>query len=240
MASIFKQALGDISGGVVLDVATGRGGSIGILKRNLKGYELIIGIDKSEVNIRAALKSKGEEDTAFIRMEAEHQGFTEGSFDVVFISNSLHHLPNIEQVLFEMKRVLKTGGKLIISEPHRDTALESQLTNIHLHHWIADIDTSLGYYHDRTFTRQAILDHAHRLELSGTTIYDRVTREKDPFAEKTIRRYEEYFIERFLQRAKEAPDAQKLVQQGGELRSRLHEVGIQTQEPLILIVGEKS
>ena len=42
---IFKQALSDIPGGLVLDVATGQGGFVWVLKDHLKSHAQIVGID---------------------------------------------------------------------------------------------------------------------------------------------------------------------------------------------------
>jgi len=122
--NVLKQVLGQLAGGRVLDVATGRGGSIGVLKRNIKSHTAVVGIDASEVNIKQAQKSHGNEDVLLIRMNAEDLGLIDHSFDTVCIFNSLHHLANILQVLDEMKRVLRPGGKFVISETHRDGETE--------------------------------------------------------------------------------------------------------------------
>lgn len=58
--NVFRPALGKINGGEVLDTATGRGGSVGILERNLKSYTKIAGIDNLRKTIIKAKKSKAE------------------------------------------------------------------------------------------------------------------------------------------------------------------------------------
>ncbi len=45
---------------------------------------------------------------------AEDLPFTEGSFDVVLMGESLHHFNNIDQALKEIVRVLKKEGKIFI------------------------------------------------------------------------------------------------------------------------------
>lgn len=47
MDDLFEQALGDIQGGLVLDVATGWGGFRGVLVSKLGGYTRIVGTDIS-------------------------------------------------------------------------------------------------------------------------------------------------------------------------------------------------
>jgi SAM-dependent methyltransferase len=237
--SFFKGAFGDISGGRMLDVATGRGGSLGVLMRNMKDYSGVFGIDNVWKNIKVAKKSHAEKGVQFIMMDAKRMAFSDESFDLVGISNSLHHLEEVELVLAEMMRVLRKGGKFVIHEPHSDAPSESQRTSVYLHHWIADIDTAHGFTHNHTFSRNEILDFATSLDLTGFVVQDRVIKEKNAFSPKTIRRYERYYIDKFLSRVNKLPQQEDLIRRGEQLRQRLHKVGAQVQEPLILIVGEK-
>jgi len=52
---------------------------------------------------------------------AENLPFDDDTFDIVFCSNLLHHLENIEKVLKEMRRVSKRY--VIVSEPNRNNPL---------------------------------------------------------------------------------------------------------------------
>jgi SAM-dependent methyltransferase len=237
-ANLLKQALGDIAADRALDVATGRGASIRVLKRYLKNYIDIVGVDNYEKAIKAA-KPYGKENTWFLQMNAEYLGFREQSFDLVNVSKSLHHFANAPQVLKEMKRVLKHGGRFVISETHRDGQTEAQLTTIYLHHWIARVDSALGLVHNRTLSRQEIVDLVEALELSNLVFYDRNKADSDPMRATTIRRYERYYIGPYLQRAEKTANCEALRQQGEELLRRLYNVGIQSAEPLLVIVGEK-
>lgn len=53
----------------------------------------------------------------------EQLPFQDCFFDVVICKGSLHHLDNPEKGLREIRRVLKNGGQVIISEPCRDNYL---------------------------------------------------------------------------------------------------------------------
>jgi len=64
-------------------------------------------------------------------MNAERMDFANESFDTVSISASLHHLPNIQQVLAEISRVLKPGGNFILAEMHRDGQTAAELTSVY-------------------------------------------------------------------------------------------------------------
>jgi SAM-dependent methyltransferase len=234
--SILKQALGGITGGKVLDVATGEGEFIKTLTRNLKNYVEIIGIDTLEYT-KAAGSIFYTENVRFMQMDAERLGFCDEGFDTVSISSSLHHLENIPQCLEEMKRVLKSGGHLIIRETHRDIQAEPQLTDMYIHHWVAEIDSALGYTHNRTFTRQELVDFVKGLGLCNVVFYDISNTDLDPMDEAAIKANVEG-IDRYIQHAAGLPACKTLRQRGEELRQRHHEVGVQW-EPELIVVGEK-
>lgn len=53
-----------------------------------------------------------------INADPVEQGFTEGEFDLVIASNSLHASPNAEQALRNVSRLLAPGGSLLAGESH--------------------------------------------------------------------------------------------------------------------------
>jgi ubiquinone/menaquinone biosynthesis C-methylase UbiE len=234
---VFREILGDVSGGRVLDVATGEGGFVQVLKQGLKDYTEIIGIDTREEAIQAARDAYDEENIRFIQMDAEHLDFADESFDTVNISVSLHHLANLPTVLAEMKRVLKRGGHCIVSEMCRDGQTEPQLTVVYIHHWAAEVDTARGVTHNPTFTRQEIVEMVERLGLRNLTFYDYANLDADPRDETAVRGSQDA-IERVRQRANGLPNCEAFKQRGEELRQRIHAVGVQRPSVLI-IVGEK-
>ena len=234
---IFRQALGGIAGGRVLDVATGRGDFIGVLKRRLKSYTEIVGIDNYEKAIEAAWNCFDGGNTQITQMDAEYLGFKGQCFDTVSVSKSLHHLANLPQVLREIRRVLRPGGHLVVCDMVRDAQTEAQRTDVYIHHWAADVDTLLGFSHNRTFARQELVNLVEGLGLANIMTYDRINTDSDPMDAEAIRGKEE-IIDRYLQRAQELPNYGVLKRRGEDLRRRLREVGIQS-EPVLVVVGER-
>ncbi len=102
--------LKSISGGKILDVATGDGDFIRTLIKTLKDYDSFIGIDSSKKEVESARKQLKEQPAKILEMNAEALQFKNNTFDTVCTSYSLHHLENIDKVLAEMKRVLKPNG----------------------------------------------------------------------------------------------------------------------------------
>lgn len=131
-----KEKTDGWAGGVILDMATGRGGFIPYLQVMLPRYDYIIGIDISAAeidNVRRLYGTNSEIKFAFI--DGAALAAKTGSFDTVSITNSRHHLRDIEQTMTEMKRVLRLGGMFLIFEMFNDNQNEKQMSHVLAHHW---------------------------------------------------------------------------------------------------------
>jgi len=100
----------------ILDVATGSGDQIIALLKSYKVKQLI-GIDLSnEMLLVAKEKLKNTENVAFEIASAEKIPYSNESFDVVSCSFGIRNVADVEKSIFEMNRVLKADGKLMILE----------------------------------------------------------------------------------------------------------------------------
>ena len=237
MVDIFSRALGHLSGGRVLDLATGEGGFIELLAHRLRDHDQIVGADADSPALEAASGRLDQAGIHFVQMRGERLGFAAACFDTVAISASLHHLACIPPVLSEVGRVLKPGGYFILAEMHRDGQTDAQQTVIALHHWIADVATVLGMVHNHTLSRQELLNHALSLGLDGLAHYDTAVPDEDPFEESVLRELGEA-IDRTLLQARELSNCESFRGRGEALRERLHRVGAQS-EPVVVIVGRR-
>ena len=229
-----QEILGQISGGRVLDVATGNGNFIHFLLEGLKDYTEIIGVDNNERAAATFTESfKENPKVHFQTMDAHHLDFDDSSFDLVCISNSLHHLDPVP-VLHEMKRVLRPSGLLLVSEMYRDGQTETQMTHVHLHHWWAAVDTVNGIVHRETYTRQELLDLVTELGLNALRTFDLSDLSEDPKSPDLLTELEPVF-ERYIQRAEEHPDLQA---RGNELKARVKETGFHSATTLV-VMGRK-
>jgi SAM-dependent methyltransferase len=230
--SVYKQAFGDVSGGVVLDLATGEGDFVQTLMDNLKSYEVFIGID-----ILQYTKSKDSvfyaHNVTFIQMDTRNLGFENQSFDSVSISSALHHLEEVSSCLGEMKRVLKPGGAFIIRETHQDVLTAPQRNDMDLHHWVAEIDTSWGYTHKKTFYRQEILALVEPLGLCDIACFDMPNTDLDPMDTDAIQINED-IIDRYLTYAQKLTGSRDLINRGETLRDNHHAFGVQWEPELII------
>ncbi len=251
---VLSRGLERITGSWVLDVATGHGGFAQVLGAHLKAYKAIVGVDRDIQMLKSASAASHEstgnsgvkDKIQFIQMDAEHLAFADGSFQVVSIAFSLHHLTNPGQVLTEMKRVLCgpepadgiAGGHIVISEMHRDAETDAQLTVVHIHHWAAEVDAARGIPHYPTLTRQAIVDLVEGTGLRQVTFYDAAIPDPDPEDPTSAVRRGKEAIRLIARRAQGLPEGEAFKQRAQELEKRASAVGCQG-EPVLIAIGQK-
>lgn len=233
-----KEALDTISGGNVLDVATGAGGFIRLMQGALHDAESYTGIDPVERAITAARGAGFPENVRFEIMDAEELKFTDGQFDTVSICSSLHHLEKLDQSLKEMLRVLRAGGTFIVCEMYRDVPSEAQMTHVLLHDWWAATGMARGIIHYPTFTRGEIIRKITALPLDDVQVWDWIDDSGDPLDPEGLKEIEA-IIDRDIELLKTLPDGEALIRTGEELRARLRRVGVQNAAALV-IVGKKA
>ena len=88
-----------------------------------RGFD-VLGIDHSEDMLdvaRGKLASRQlTGDCTFVVGDVRHVPAEDDTFECVTCQGLLHHLPEMESCLTELKRVLRPGGYFYISEPTRD------------------------------------------------------------------------------------------------------------------------
>jgi ubiquinone/menaquinone biosynthesis C-methylase UbiE len=152
-----NKELSKMNIGKVLDIATRDGSFINRLSQNLSGYEEIIGIDISDQGFAKANEVfASNKKVRFEVMDGRNTLFPDHSFDLVCLSNSLHHIQDIPAVLREMKRLKKENGLILINELTADQQTGAMLTHALIHHLDCLINTYHGQYHHVTYTHEEI------------------------------------------------------------------------------------
>jgi len=98
----------------LLDCGCGTGPMISLLyeKDSTKNYT---GLDITPKMIEVG-KSKNLNGVKWIVGDCEDLPFDDNSFDVIICSNSFHHYPNPQRFFASVKRVLRSGGRLILQD----------------------------------------------------------------------------------------------------------------------------
>lgn len=252
-AVTMRSRLSSISGGKVLDVATGSGDFIDTLMKTLRDYDCFVGIDISKEDLEAAEKRFRERQVTVIEMSAESLGFDDSSFDTVAMAYSLHHLRRGDEVLGEMRRVLKPGGTLIITEEFCDgRQTDAQRTNILQHAWEARIDSLLGETHKTTLAKHSIEEMISRLRLESIELFESTHPVECLFCERKFQCDDPKSAENVSRSFKEIADGLKklegitdletrlqLQEVGAELRTRTEKYG-NAHPSVLLAIGSKA
>lgn len=111
-AAIEKANLPDAA--VVADVGTGTGF---VLQGLVKYAARIVGFDESAEMLAVAQRNlAGCDQVTFRQAEGRSLPAEDHSFDAVFANMYLHHAPEPSAAIAEMFRILKPGGKLVITD----------------------------------------------------------------------------------------------------------------------------
>jgi SAM-dependent methyltransferase len=119
MLTIRLDRLGLGPGDWALDLGCGEG-------RHVRGLATLAGVNVVGIDLdpdalekaRAALdEASAEQSIGVMRADAYRLPFRDDAFDVVVCSEVLEHLETYVRVLSEIRRVLKTGGRLAVTVP---------------------------------------------------------------------------------------------------------------------------
>ena len=124
--------------GSILDIGAGTGDFLSVVKEN--GWKTI-GVEPSE-KAKAIAKKKG---VSFVEQTSELEN---NSFDVITMWHVLEHVPNLDNQIKELKRLLKPNGSLIIAVPNFKSFDAKQYGNF----WAA-YDVPIHFWH---FSKTAI------------------------------------------------------------------------------------
>lgn len=107
----------------VLDVGCGAGYFLGMIRDVYAeaGFEPhLVGCEASAVQLQymtRVMRKRGLLDATPVLANAEYLPFADASFDVVTCSEVLEHIRTPQRALDEMRRILRPGGRLLLSTP---------------------------------------------------------------------------------------------------------------------------
>lgn len=234
--AILGEKLGRIDGGRVLDVATGAGGFLMALARNLRSYDSITGIDTDDKTLATARSTVAEAadigNIELLAMDAAGLTFGDASFDTAAISNSLHHMASPGLVLSSMMRVLKPGGTFIVREMFRDDQNEAQTSHVLFHTLRAEIDTRRGIVHRRSYLRREVANIVQGLGLADLDLFELGPEGIDPM-DAGNREHLLEMIDQLLARPADYDFDQQIKVRGLELKDHIAQHGFQPASQLM-------
>jgi SAM-dependent methyltransferase len=133
---------------VMLDVGCAHGAHALAAARRVKQ---VVGIDYDVTHLRTAVeraRALGLDNVRLIAWDITRPfPFPDASFDAALFLDVIEHLEPRRQVLGEIARVLKVGGRLLVSGPNRDTSWRRRLREAGLFA-MSDPDHKIEYTRD--------------------------------------------------------------------------------------------
>jgi ubiquinone/menaquinone biosynthesis C-methylase UbiE len=101
----------------VLDAGCGVGYYLHKISPLVSG--VCVGVDLSSKAVRLANKQRTNGNTTWILGSIEHLPFRDEVFSRILCDNVIEHVPKYRDAIFEVARVLKTDGKLLMTTPNK-------------------------------------------------------------------------------------------------------------------------
>lgn len=130
------DALAPQDGERILDVACGTGFALARLAEMPFGLDLA-GVD---INLHMLSRSRLPSTVDLVHADARHLPFADGRFDAVITLNALHYLDDPAIAIEEMARLLRPGGRLVVTDWCRDF-----FVMFLCEHWLRIRRRPLGY-----------------------------------------------------------------------------------------------
>lgn len=109
----------DISGKIVLEIGCGRGGFSSYLIQQFPDITKLYACDYSESALEISrMKTLNRSKITWMKQDIQALTFPAHSFDTIISCETIEHVPHPHKALKELNRVLKPGGKLILTCPN--------------------------------------------------------------------------------------------------------------------------
>lgn len=113
-----EKAIGDINGKTVLEIGASSGEHFSKLKnRPRDGKYVALDLSPGVTNPELMKQLEDQYQVDFVKGDAENLEFSDETFDVTSSLCVLAHVNNPEAVFSELRRVTKTGGKIVVAMP---------------------------------------------------------------------------------------------------------------------------
>src|SRR5512133_1074880 len=139
-----KSYLENACVGHLLDVATGEGDFLRFLLDSVASFDSATGLEPNKESLAAAKNKLFPFKADLVQGNIRKLPFEESYFDLVTVSNALHHFEFPVKAIQSMMRVLVSGGRLLINETISNCKTPAQEAYLDYHALRADIDTAMG------------------------------------------------------------------------------------------------
>ena len=170
-------------GNHVLDVGCGAGDDLLSLAHMVGPTGSVCGVDNSQIMYETASRRTAHLD--WVKVEKSHGGtlpFPDNSFDACRSDRVFIHLDEPDQVVDEMLRVLKPGGRILIADPEYDTLT----LNVEPYDVSRAVVRHLSDVNRNSFAGRRIFGHFRQRNLADIVVWPNTAVFHDPEAAERV------------------------------------------------------
>jgi len=222
----------------ILDVGTGTGNFINLITSCYKTYDSIVGIDTTEGVLNLARQNFDDDRIVFRKINGNKTDYPNDYFDVVCLSNSLHHLEDVKKLFTEMKRIVKTDGIILVAEMTSNGLTKKQMSHLKIHHFAAKTDRLRGDTHNETYSENQIknvLEQDTKLTIEKSWILKVLGSNDEEDIPDRFKWFEDT-VSRLINRIPEHLQTEELKQEGQNVVEYIKEHGFDTCPTLIVVM----
>lgn len=231
-----KEYLPDLKQGEALDVGARLGEFTLTLAEAMPEGSKIIGMDCDSDAVEQAKEKHAVKDVEFVVGDAYQIPFADCSFELVAISNTLHHIEDYDAVLDEMMRVLRPGGCFLVNEMFSDNQSPAQQTHFAQHSLEAKLDMLSGGFQRPTWRKGEIIHILSRLPLSDVRMAELL---EEPEMDKKLEGKTAKLAAAVEKKAAGHPDYDSLLAEAKRIQAQVKENGIRRCTQLVYL-GKKA
>lgn len=223
----------------ILDIGSGKGDFISLIDYIYQDYQEIIGIDIVDYLLEMDESAfKNNPKIKWMDKDVLETNFPKESFDIISMSNTLHHIKDIQSFFNQMVRLLKPNGMLIISELMTDADLNNkQISHRLLHSFVAKLDHEYNKVHSQVFTKENIFQAIDMF--SPLPVVDSWQLHTVPFEEEITLKDLYAVIDRLLENVKDSKNYELYEKEAIEIKKHLKENGFSFANTLCVILKKQ-
>ena len=220
----------------ILDIGSGKGDFIQLLNSVYHDYEEIIGIDIVDYILEMDEKAFSENPKIkWMEKDVLDTVFSKESFDVISLSNTLHHVENIQSLFKKMVSLLKPGGMIVVVEMFSTNDItKKELSHKFLHSFSAKILKEMNIVHSQVSTQKDILNVIH--QYAELPILEQWVLETKPYESTLTVEYLWHLIDKLLVSVKNCDHYDSYLKEANDIKLYLKEHGLSLQKQVCVVL----
>lgn len=220
----------------ILDIGSGKGDFIQLLDSVYHDYQEIIGIDIVDYILEMDEDAfKNNPKIKWMDKDVLDTIFPKQSFEVISLSNTLHHISDLKSLFDKMERLLKPGGILIVTELFASNDLTSkQLSHKILHSFSAKILKEMNMLHSQISSKENIIEAIKKY--ASLPIEEHWVLETKPYEGHVNVEYLWGLVDQLLESVKGSSKYQAYLVEAKEIKAYLKENGLSLQKQVCVIL----